>query len=296
MSPQPTTTRHLMDRYDGFLLDSFGVLLSSAGAIPGARELIDALHRRQLPYLVLTNDASRRAHTKAAWYHRLQIPIPAERIITSGALVAPWFQAAGLHGAHCVVLGTDDARLDAQDAGARLVEPGDDRAQVIIAADDDGFDFLPAVEETLSQIFRAVDAGRTPRLLLPNPDLIYPKGEGRYGLTSGSIALLIEEALRLRYPDLTLRFERLGKPHAPIFEAAADRLGTRNLVMIGDQLGTDILGAQQVGFAAALVDTGLARWGHHTRSSPITPDWLLASLHPDAPDLTQAAPLEPPAR
>jgi len=46
--------------------------------------------------------------------------------------------------------------------------------------------------------------------------------------------------------------------------------------MIGDQLNTDILGAQRFGIAAALVMSGLARAEQvHTE---IVPDFLLQSL------------------
>lgn len=280
--PQTTTLRHLCAHHEGFLLDSFGVLLSSAGAIDGAREMIEHFHRQDIPYLVLTNDASRHASTKAAWYKKLHIPIPEEKILTSGALLQGWFARKQLMGRACVVLGPQDSHDYVKAAGGHIVAPGDDSAEVIVACDDAGYPFLEAVEAVLSQIFRAIDQGRSLHLVLPNPDLIYPKGEGEYGLTSGSVALLLEDAIALRYPDLSLRFERLGKPHAPIFEAAIERLGTRNLVMIGDQLRTDVLGAQKMGLASALVDTGLTRWGHHTDASPVRPTWLLPSLRPDA--------------
>ena len=42
-----------------------------------------------------------------------------------------------------------------------------------------------------------------------------------------------------------------------IFEAALARVGTRNAVMVGDQLATDIRGAHNAGIASALVSRGL---------------------------------------
>jgi ribonucleotide monophosphatase NagD (HAD superfamily) len=47
-----------------------------------------------------------------------------------------------------------------------------------------------------------------------------------------------------------------------MFEAAArrfDGVDRRRLVMIGDQLGTDVLGARRAGIDSVLVETGVAR-------------------------------------
>ena len=48
---------------------------------------------------------------------------------------------------------------------------------------------------------------------------------------------------------------------AGMFEEAAERAGTRKLVMVGDQLATDIRGARQFGIDSALVLSGLTRPG-----------------------------------
>ena len=108
-------------------------------------------------------------------------------------------------------------------------------------------------------------------MILPNPDLIYPAGAGAYGFTSGAVALLLEAALARRYPERAPRFTRLGKPHAPLFDEARRRLGGDRLLMIGDQLETDIAGALAAGIDAALVVTGVTRW----RRALVVPTYLL---------------------
>ncbi|MEW6746227.1 MAG: HAD hydrolase-like protein [Planctomycetota bacterium] len=117
-----------------------------------------------------------------------------------------------------------------------------------------------------------------PYFILTNPDLIYPAAEGRYGFTAGSLALLLEEALRWRYRELEgLRFTPLGKPHSPMFEEAEHRSGTRDMVMIGDQVATDIRGAARFGIDSALVTTGLTRCTPELPPGD-RPDFLLESL------------------
>ncbi len=116
------------------------------------------------------------------------------------------------------------------------------------------------------------------RLVCPNPDLLFPKGEGSYGLTAGTVALVLEESLATRYARSgAFRFERLGKPHRPIFDEAARRAGTRSLVMLGDQLHTDIAGANDFGIDSALVLTGVSRDVAGVDRA-LRPTWILPSL------------------
>jgi ribonucleotide monophosphatase NagD (HAD superfamily) len=117
-----------------------------------------------------------------------------------------------------------------------------------------------------------LDSGANVHLVLPNPDLIYPKTDQGFGIASGSIALILEAALQRRYPDRPeLKFTPLGKPHAAIFNEALKRSGTMEMVMIGDQLETDIRGAVEFGLDSVLVNTGIAN---------VTPDDVNTSLQP----------------
>ena len=276
------SARALCERYDTILLDAFGVLVHNFGALAGAVELVAWLNATKKPYFVLTNDASKLPSTSSRRYQAHGLDIGEERIITSGSLIARWFEQNALGGARCVVLGTADTHQYVVDAGG-LVVPCDtkERVDVIVAGDDDGFDFQPSIDGTLSVLFRQVDAGCPPRLLLPNPDLIYPRGPDSYGFTSGAMALILEAALKLRYPNTpTPKFEGLGKPHSAIFEEAVRRAGGGSLVMVGDQLVTDIRGALDFGIDAALVGTGVSQIGPATRFEDIRPTWILTSVDP----------------
>ena len=84
----------------------------------------------------------------------------------------------------------------------------------LAVCDDAGFAFLDGLEWALSAIVRAVDAGRRPALVLPNPDLVYPKGGGELGFTAGTMALMIEAALARRFPTANLRFEHYAGKEA----------------------------------------------------------------------------------
>jgi len=275
---QDVTIDTLIDRYPVLLFDAYGVLVHATGALDGAADLIRRLNDSGKPYFILTNDASKLAETAAAKLQRYGLAVPAERIITSGALLVNHFAVHGFAGARCAVLGTRDSALFVERAGGRIVPPADD-FEVLVIGDETGFPFLETVDAALGTLFRRLDRRQPAHLVLPNPDLIYPKAERSFGFCSGSVALMFEAALRLRYPDRPpVEFARLGKPHPAIFEEALRRSGTRNMVMIGDQLETDIRGANAFGIHSVLVDTGVNGTGLATVPAPLRPTYRLASL------------------
>lgn len=271
----------LIERYELILFDAYGVLVHSAGALPGAGETIARLNKLGQPYAVLTNDASKLPATAAARYQGFGLDIPVERIIASGLLLQAYFERHQLNGARCIVLGTPDSHLFVEQAGGKIV-PADSPCDVLVVGDENGFNFVETVDATLSSLFRTIDAGQRVRLVLPNPDLIFPHGEDRFGIAAGSVALIFEAALRRRYPQRTdLVFDRLGKPHGDLYETAMARYGTRNAVMIGDQLETDIAGAVACGIDSALIATGVSMVDNATSASAIRPTFWMPSLKED---------------
>ena len=238
------------------LLDAYGVLVTSGGPLPGAAAFIARLNAGDTPYFIVSNDASRLPETAARRYQGFGLAIDESRFITSGQVLTDWFAREGIAGARCVVLGTADSRTYVERAGGRPVDHTEP-FEVVVIADESGFPFLEVVDGVLSAMIRAFDAGQAVRLVCANPDLVYPKPSG-FGIASGSVALVLEAALELRYPGRGPRFERLGKPFPALFEAALRRSGTRDMVMVGDQLETDIRGARGFGLDAVLVSTGVS--------------------------------------
>ncbi|MEO5819327.1 MAG: HAD-IA family hydrolase [Vicinamibacteraceae bacterium] len=280
MSTVPTITIDvLLDRYDAVLFDAYGVLVHGGGPLPGASELLGRLNREGRPYFIVTNDASKLPATAAARYQRFGLPLDASRILTSGMLLAGHFEAAGLRGRRCAVLGPTDSAHYVADAGGEVVPP-DEAFDVLVIGDESGFPFLEWADAALSSLFASVDAGRPVHLVVPNPDLIYP-GSGGFGFAAGTIANMFEGALALRYPSRPdLRFVRLGKPNTPIFEDAIRRIGTARVVMVGDQLETDIKGARAAGLDAVWIETGVTAEIPDDTPAHLRPTWRMAGLVP----------------
>jgi HAD superfamily hydrolase (TIGR01450 family) len=284
------TTRQLAERYDALLFDSYGVLVNEGRGLPGAAELVAWLESNGINYLIVTNDASRSIESRARRFIEQGVPVPAHRIVNSGILIPAFFRENNLDGAATVVFGSPDAVEYALEGGAEIVPP--ERmadARVFILADDAGFDWRPNLNQLLSVLNQKALDGTPVTLLLPNPDIIYSTGHREYSFAAAALADMIESAMgRLFGADPQHTFARLGKPHAPIFAEAHRRAGAaldkRSLVMIGDQLETDIAGANAYGIDSAVVTTGISQ-GNSTAAlsalpEPVRPTYLLEDISP----------------
>lgn len=284
--PSAVTTRELLARYDGVLLDIYGVMVDASGPLPGAHGLLEELTRAGMPFAFVSNDASRSTATYVAKFAGHGFAVDGSRFVTSGSLIPAYIRERDLAGKRVCVLGTADS-VDFVRAGGGIdvpLAPGME-IDALAVCDDAGFEFLAGIECALSAVVRAVDAGRRPALLLPNPDLLYPKRAGELGFTAGAMALLIEAGLARRFPRERLVFDRLGKPEPHLYHAAARQLGLAidRVVMIGDQLETDIAGANAAGCPSALLAGSISRWDaaqttapHDAR--PAEPTYLLSTL------------------
>jgi HAD superfamily hydrolase (TIGR01450 family) len=268
----------LMSRYAVLLLDAYGVLVHTSGALPGATRLMDTLNRTKKPYYILTNDASKLPATSAERFQSFGLVIAPDRIITSGSLLTDYFTRHQLKDRPCAVLGPEDSARYVELAGGRVVS-AQDPFEVLVIGDESGYPFIESIDAVLSGLFKKFDSGANVHLVLPNPDLIYPKADQGFGIASGSIALILEAALQRRYPHRPeLKFTRLGKPHPAIFKAALERSNTMDMVMIGDQLETDIRGAVEFGLDAVLVNTGIANVSPDSVDIALQPTYFLDSL------------------
>ena len=252
-----TSLYDIVDRYEGLLFDAYGVLVDDTRLIPGAAAVWDNLKKRGIPCWILTNGSARTLDDTVANYAAKGLHVRREQVINSASLLAAYYLEKGLQGKKTAVLGTTGSKSYVQAAGGLLVEAIQDDFEVLIVANQTDYPLLETVEAVLSRILLRLERGLPVHLILTNPDLIYPKDNQRFGITAGSIALLLEQALRARLGTRAPCFERLGKPFARIFAEAVRRAGTSRLLMIGDQLETDIRGARDFGLDSLLVGTGL---------------------------------------
>lgn len=277
-----TTVSEVLNRYRVVLLDAYGVLVTTSGALPGARELIDELNGRGQTYFVLTNDASRLPETAASFYAKCGLNVPIDRILTAGLAVGPRLSKLNVPRPRCFVFGTLETARYVERAGGLIVpfDPGQE-VDAVVVGDDSGFDFIPSMNAALNVLNRQFLARRPPALLVANADFVYPRGSGEFGFTSGAIAHMLQEGLRHIQPGATVEFEILGKPARSFFELALSlaRCAPAEAVMLGDQLHTDILGANRTGLTSVLVASGVTQLPLPTGlSQELTPGFIMRSL------------------
>lgn len=266
----------LIEQYDGFLLDAYGVLVHGAGPLPGAGAFLRRLEAAAKPWLIVTNDASKTPDIAAEKYRRWDLDIAPERIISSGSLLPAWLSAQGLAGAPTCLLGPSSAQPFA--GGNPLLAADDPAWEVLAICDEAGFDFLAGMDAVLTTAIVRLDRGLPLTIVVPNPDLIYNASPQQYGFAAGTMASMLANALRLRFGADAPVPIALGKPHAPIFDAALQRLGSQKPVMLGDQLATDVRGARSAGIDAVLVGTGVVTWRGGLPPADERPTWLLSNI------------------
>lgn len=262
----------LAERFDTFLLDAFGVLNIGETAIPGAVERVAGLQAAGKRVLVVSNAASVPHGALLEKYSKLGFTFAAEDVITSRRTMT--HHLAGTQAERWGVMAPDGATLD--DLG-----PGD----VSVLSDDpapfeavDGFLLVGSAgwSETRQDLLEEALKARPRPVLVANPDIVAPR---ETGLTAepGHFAHRLAD-------NTGVAPQFFGKPFGNIYDLAFARLGPvdrARVVMVGDSLHTDILGAQTAGVQSALItgygflagrdaDDMIARSG-------IVPDFLVAT-------------------
>ncbi|WP_417598616.1 HAD-IIA family hydrolase [Pararhodobacter oceanensis] len=229
----------IVERYEGFILDAFGVLNVGGTVIATAVERIAQIRAAGKRLVVLTNGASQPREVALAKYHRWGFDFTADEVIASRDLAAAHLAA------HPLTQGGVWAAIGPK--GAPLADlPGDVRAiddDLLRAAD--GFLFLGSegwTEARQAALVAALQERPRP-VICANPDVIAPRETG-FTWEPGHYAA-----------DLPAPVTFFGKPFGGALQAALTRLDlpAARAVMVGDSLHTDILGGRAAGCGTALV-------------------------------------------
>lgn len=229
-----------LDRVRCFLLDMDGTVYLGEQLLEGARQFIDLMHRQGRDYLFLTNNSSKDVQQYAEKFARLGLPIPADKIMTSGQATAMYLQ--GEHpGARLYVVGT--AALENEFAGRGFVLTDDAPEAVVL-----GFD----TTLTYAKLWKLCDLVRAGMYYVAtHPDYNCPTETGYMPDIGAMIAFV--KASTGREPDLIV-----GKPNPLFVGQAAERTGipVADMCMIGDRLYTDIALGSTAGIPTILVLSG----------------------------------------
>lgn len=272
--PAPTRIASLADiasDFDVFFLDAFGVLNIGDSPIEGTPDRVRALQAAGKRVLVVSNAASVTPAALQKKYARFGYDFALADIITSR--MAAIDRMPAVSGATWGVMGDHDDAL--ADFGARRWSR--------LGDDPDAFDRLDGVllvgsggwTPQRQAVLEAAVARAPCDVRVANPDIVAPREFG-FSTEPGYYGHRLADRT-----GVTPAF--FGKPFPGIFELALARVGAvdrARVVMVGDSLHTDVLGAHAAGLASVLISD----WGFFAGQdvgaaiarSGIVPDYIAA--------------------
>lgn len=246
------------------VFDMDGVLYRRDDAIPGSAETIARLRARGVHTIFCTNNSRYSVDEYLDKLAGLGIPTDRSDLLTSGLVTAESLQERGFAGRRAIVVGGDGVRTALTGSGIVVEDdPSIAASDLVVIGWDPGFDYA-----AMARAARAVRDGAT--LIATNADATFPAPEG---LVPGAGAILasIETASGRRA-------EVMGKPHRPMTDALAKRVGhARRVAIVGDRPDTDLAAGVVMGWIKVLVLTGVTQASGVSGVEP-QPDVVLDSL------------------
>ena len=243
------------------LLDLDGVIVLAEKPIEGSAAAIATLVEKRIPFRIVTNTSLVSRSTLSRWGASMGAPIPADRF-QSALSVSAAYTARQFPGQPLYVLASDDALTEF--AGQRLLsreEAGnrDARAAAVVVGDSPE----SATWDNLNRAFRLIRNGAELIGMHKNRWWLTPDGPT---IDSGAFVAGLEFATGAKA-------RIVGKPAPAFFREAATQLAAEvrsrgepalrrhDILMVGDDLETDIRAAKRSGLRGAFVLTG-----KHTRT------------------------------
>ncbi|HEY8288588.1 MAG TPA: TIGR01459 family HAD-type hydrolase [Acetobacteraceae bacterium] len=244
----------LAARYDGFVLDLWGVIHDGVNAFPHAVDCLHRLREAGKRTLLLSNVPRPNAAVQAMMRRMGIADSLYTDILTSGeavrqALRRPpdlWWAELGQRVFHLgperdrpVLEGLPLLRADSPASADFVLNTGPDDHR----NPSDMAEFEPVLQEC---------ARHRLKMICGNPDL---------EVIRGGVRVLCAGALAVRYQQLGGDVRSLGKPDPAIYQPVLERLGLppARVLAVGDSLRTDIAGAAGVDLASCWVLDGVHR-------------------------------------
>jgi len=247
----------------GILFDLDGVLYNSETPISGAAEAVGWVREKDIPHLFVTNTTSRGRAALAEKLKRFGIRADPSRILTPCVAAAEWIEKR--KEGRTALFVAPKARTEFRQLDC-LHEDAESGARYVVIGDlGEAWNFL-----TLNRAFR---------LLYSNPEAtLIALGMTRFWHAHDGIRLDVAPFVAALERATGRKALVFGKPAPGFFRAAVDHLGLQagEIVMIGDDIETDIAGAQRAGLSGLLLRTGKFR--EMDLEGTIKPDTILDSI------------------
>lgn len=272
-------------KFDAFLFDIDGTLIAGKHPLPGAEEMLTWLRENKFPFFLLTNDGNHSLQEKSRILAKAGLHVEPQEIASCSSALKGYAVENGIMGKKVFVMGDLGKPDYAEEAGllvTRNIDEIDECACVIVG--EGSYDWHKNINAAINTFIR--NPQKT--MVVPNPDSYWPNGpNGEIGIGAGGKARFIKSILNEMGRDVNIKY--LGKPYGAIFEYTFNLLENRfnlqrglpreNIMMFGDNLQSDILGANNIGCASALMLTGVTNIAQAKKSEGnLKPDYVFSSF------------------
>lgn len=227
----------------GLLLDIDGVMVTSWRALPGAADAVRALADRQIPRMFLTNTTSRSRGDIAVALGDAGFEVSADEILTAAKLTAEYLVK---HHPSKKVWVLNEGAIAEDMTGVSLTDDPAQAQVVVLGGAGPVF-----THRALSTVLDLLLAGVP--VIAMHRSMIWSTAQGP-AVDTGVYLEGLEKASGRK-------IRAIGKPSPLGFRAAVEMMDLEptQVVMVGDDLHNDVLGAQASALIGVLVRTGKFR-------------------------------------
>ena len=245
------------------LIDLDGVIYDSKSTITGAADTIHWLDKSSIPYLFVTNTCSMPRRAITDQLSGMQINVSQDKILTPVVVARQWLHENDVEP---IALFIEPASIRAFSEFDIIDQNAESGAGAVLISD-------------IGEAWNYHSLNRAFRLLMsePRPELV-ALGMSRYWHSGQGLALDVGPFIKALEFASGVKAIVMGKPATSFFKSAVELLNLKcsNVLMIGDDLISDIQASQQAGLKAALVKTG--KFMPADLDSGVKPDYVLNSI------------------
>lgn len=253
-------------RFHGIILDMDGVLWRGNSPIGNLPEIFRRLRELGWQITLATNNSTNTAEQYQDKLRQLGVQVDSSQIVTSSQATARYLKQHNPDGGEVFVIGSINLSRQITDQGFSLLGV-DDKANsikaVVVGLDRD------ITFPKLRYASYLIRSGAP--FIATNPDCTFPTPQGLEPGT-GTIVAAVQAASSVK-PFY------IGKPEPEMYRYALEIMGLKpsEVLVVGDRLETDILGAQNLGNATALVLSGVTTPDDAQKWRP-KPDYIASDL------------------
>ncbi len=240
----------LAAQYRGLVCDLDGTVYLGKAPVRYAVDALNAVRDAGIGIIYSTNNASRPPEEVAEQLTRMGLTVADTDVVTSSQAGAAWLTRLVAPGSAVLAVGGEGVALALSRAGFTVVRPDQARAGVSVDGVLQGLG-TQVTWEDLAEAAYAVEQGLP--WVATNTDRTIPTERG---VAPGNGTLIGAVRIASRRDPIVV-----GKPETPLYELAADVLGTgpAETLAVGDRLDTDITGGNRADMPTLYVMTGVSR-------------------------------------